>query len=507
MLAKPSKTCLDSWSALGNPGWDWDGLLPYYRKFMSLNRPTPESEKLLDTSRMQEWVGDGHGPIQVSWPPAEYTSAIQQVASEWANNLGLRSDYAAIGDSTGYYDQALSVDMESGRRSSAVFDYYLPNAQRTNLFLITDAMVQRIVFSDDDSNGEKVATGVEFVVQGHQYSAPAKTEVMLCAGTIQSPQILELSGIGSRSILEKHDIKVLVDNAGVGENLQDHVMSGIAYEAVSGVPTAEDLKQPGVMETLIGEYIKNPVGPLVNGLTSSIYMSYSDLMDEKSKLKQDVESLIPNSQTLGNTGLAKQMKIHQDRLLNPKDCAVWLIPFAGGMDMRNVGHGSGIFNHSDPEHYLAVAAGLTHPLSRGSTHIQSSDVSVHPIIDPRYMSHPADIHVLAQALRVIDTKLVYAEPIASKLKGCKQPTYQELSPGTTEDFVQKYFSTQWHVLGTCSMLPREDGGVVDPKLKVYGTANLRVIDASIIPLEVQGNIQTAVYAVAEKGADLVKAAW
>jgi choline dehydrogenase-like flavoprotein len=507
MLAKPSKTCLDSWAALGNPGWDWDGLLPYYRKFMSLNRPPPKSEKLLDTSRMQEWIGDGDGPIQASWPPAEYTTAVQQMAPEWAKNLGLRSHHAAIGDSTGYYDQALSIDMEAGRRSSAVYEYYQPNAHRTNLFLITDAMVQRIVFSDDDSNGEKVATGVEFVVHGCQYSASAKREVILCAGTIQSPQILELSGIGSRSILEKHDIKVLVDNPGVGENLQDHVMSGMAYEAVSGLPTREDLKQPGVMDMLIGEYLKNPVGPLVNHMTSSIYMSYGDILDDKSKLKQNVESLVPNSQTLGNTGLAKQMKIHQERLLNPADCAVWLIPFSGGIDLRNVSHGSGIFNHSDPEHYLSFAAALTHPLSRGSSHIQSSDACVHPIIDPRYMSHPADIHVLAQALRVIDAKLVHTEPFASKLKGCKQPTCQSFSPDTAEGFAQEYLSTQWHVLGTCSMLPREDGGVVNPTLEVYGTANLRVIDASIIPLEVQGNIQTAVYAVAEKGADLVKATW
>jgi choline dehydrogenase-like flavoprotein len=172
--------------------------------------------------------------------------------------------------------------------------------------------------------------------------------------------------------------------------------------------------------------------------------------------------------------------------------------------MRNVGHGSGIFDHSDPEHYLGVAACLTHALSRGSTHIQSSDVSVHPIIDPRYMSHPADIQVPAQALRVLDAKIVHTEPFASKLKGGKQPMCQEFSPSTSEDFIQNFFSTQWHVLGTCSMLPREDRGVLDPNLKVYGTANLRAIDASVIPLMVQGNIQTAVYAVAEKGADLVE---
>jgi choline dehydrogenase-like flavoprotein len=134
-------------------------------------------------------------------------------------------------------------------------------------------------------------------------------------------------------------------------------------------------------------------------------------------------------------------------------------------------------------------------------------------MDPRYLSHPADVDVLARATRFIDAKVIHTEPLASKIKdgpnGSKllMPTFKDFSPEKAEDFVQNNISTQWHILGTCSMLPREDGGVVDPKLKVYGTANVRVIDASIIPLEVQGNIQTAVYAVAEKGADLVKATW
>jgi choline dehydrogenase-like flavoprotein len=260
-------------------------------------------------------------------------------------------------------------------------------------------------------------------------------------------------------------------------------MSGMGYEAVSGVLTAEDLKQPGVIDGLIGEYLKTPVGPLVNNMTSSIYMSYSDILDDKSKLKQNVESLVPNLQSLGNTGLSKQIKIHRDRLLNPADCAVWLIPFAGGSDPSRVNQGSAAFAHSDPEHYMSFAAALTHPLSRGSSHIQSPDATVHPIIDPRYMSHLADVHVLAQAVRVVNAKLIHTEPFAFKLTGRKQPTYESFSPDTAEDFVQRFLSTQWHIIGTCSMLPREDGGVVDPKLKVYGTSNLRVVNG---PLKFRG---------------------
>jgi choline dehydrogenase len=247
MLAKPSKGCIDNWAALGNPGWDWEGMLPFYRKFMTLNPPPPDTAKALDTTRLQKWIANGDGPIQASWPPLEHISVQQQFGPEWGKNLGLRNENADISASTGYYDQALSIDMKLGRRSSAVYEYYHPNHQRKNLAVVTNAMTQRIVFDDDASNGEKVATGVEFIVDGKKYTVAAKKEVVLSAGTIGSPQILELSGIGSKSILEKYGIKCLVDNPNVGEHLQDHIMTAIGYEAVSGVTTIEDLKKPGVM--------------------------------------------------------------------------------------------------------------------------------------------------------------------------------------------------------------------------------------------------------------------
>jgi choline dehydrogenase len=480
---------------------------------MTLNPPPEDTAKLLDTTRMQKWIGDGNGPIQASWPPLEYTSVVQHMGPETGKNLGLRNENADIGASTGYYDQALSADIKLGRRSSAVYEYYHPNAQRKNLSLVIDAMTQRVVFGDKDASGEVVATGVEFVVQGEKYSVSAKREVILCAGTIGSPQILELSGIGSKSILEKYEIKCLVDNPNVGEHLQDHIMSGLAYEAVPGVTTIEDLKKPGVMEMIIGEYQKAPVGILVNQMTSSIFAPFCDVLEDKSKLQEKVDAIVPVSQTLGNSGEAKAMKIHRDRLLNPDACSIWLISFPGGANFQGVEHGSGVFSHDCPGNYLSTAAGLSHPMSRGSTHIQSADVNVHPRMDPGYLSHPADAALLAEGLRYIDTKLAHVEPFASNVKDGPNGTKKKMSlnesfsPEKAEEHVQNNISTQWHIMSSCSMLPREDGGVVDPKLKVYGTANLRVVDASIIPMEVQANIQTSVYAVAEKGADLVKETW
>jgi choline dehydrogenase len=259
--------------------------------------------------------------------------------------------------------------------------------------------------------------------------------------------------------------------------------------------------------------VKAPIGVLVNQMTSSIFCPFSDVIGDKSKLKEKVDAIVPLSQTEGNSASAKALKIHRDRLLDPEACSVWFITLPGGTDMRNVDHGSGVFNHKDPGNYLSTAVGLSHPMSRGSTHIQSADVNEHPRMDPRYLSHAADIALLAEGLRYLDSKLVHVEPYASLLKDGpngtkkKMPVSESFSPDRAEEHAKQFLSTQWHIMSSCSMLPKEDGGVVDPKLKVYGTANVRVIDASIIPMEVQANIQTSVYAVAEKGADIIKKTW
>ena len=140
---------------------------------------------------------------------------------------------------------------------------------------------------------------------------------------------------------------------------------------------------------------------------------------------------------------------------------------------------------------------LQHPFSRGPIHIRSKDVTEHPI----------DLEVSASGLRNL-TKVISAEPLALKLKGGGvKPGYENFTEGNYRDLVKEALGTQWHPIGTCSMLPREDGGVVDQKLKVYQAANLRVIDASIFPLHVQGNIQSLVYAVAEREADIIRADW
>ena len=152
---------------------------------------------------------------------------------------------------------------------------------------------------------------------------------------------------------------------------------------------------------------------------------------------------------------------------------------------------------------------LSHPLSRGHTHISSPSVSSKPTIDPRYLSHPLDLEIFAQHLRFLET-LVVTEPLASLLKpgGRRNPAFAVIGRDgdleTAKSFLRQATLSNWHPMGTCAMMPREKGGVVNERLIVYGTANLRVVDASIFPVTTRGNPQTTVYAVAERAADLIK---
>lgn len=154
-----------------------------------------------------------------------------------------------------------------------------------------------------------------------------------------------------------------------------------------------------------------------------------------------------------------------------------------------------------------MSAAPLFPLSRGSSHINSADVTAKPTIDPRYMTHPLDVEILARLVAYIDT-ITKTEPFAGLLKPGGRRSYgspEDLTDlGQARAYVKSSTLSCWHPTSTCALLPRERGGVVDPQLRVYGVEGLRIVDSSIIPVQTRGNTQTTVYAVAERAADLIK---
>ena len=154
-----------------------------------------------------------------------------------------------------------------------------------------------------------------------------------------------------------------------------------------------------------------------------------------------------------------------------------------------------------------MLAVLEHPFSHGSVHITSSDPTVHPAVDPNYFSHPLDLFVISQAVLHIQ-QVARTEPLSMHLKDSGnvfQPGFYELNDANVEAFVKNTFTSEYHPMGTCAMGLRDQGGVVDERLLVHGTSNLRVVDASVFPLQVKGNLVSLLYAVAERAADFIKA--
>ncbi|KAK1071258.1 hypothetical protein LTR33_010480, partial [Friedmanniomyces endolithicus] len=180
---------------------------------------------------------------------------------------------------------------------------------------------------------------------------------------------------------------------------------------------------------------------------------------------------------------------------------------ASGMNPTFANDTTKLFTAPSPGNFFTILGVLEHPFSRGNVHMQSSNASVYPIIDPHYLEHPADIKILAKIALHIQDSLAQAQPLSNLLQGngtVLQPEYNTLTEDNVEDEIRRVLQSEYHPTGTCAMLPRDKGGVVDARLRVYGVNGLRVVDASIVPLQPRANIQTFVYALAERAADFIK---
>ncbi|KAH7369762.1 hypothetical protein BKA65DRAFT_444215 [Rhexocercosporidium sp. MPI-PUGE-AT-0058] len=460
MATHASRLDLDNWETLGNPGWNFDALQPYYRKSETFTSVSEVVAKELHTSVFEKGLHGDSGPLKTSFPKG--MGSLDAAWPQAFKTLGLGAERdPREGEVLGGYNLLKYMDGDA-KRSYAASAYYAPNEGRENLTVLTGAFVKKIEFEKVDGEGVVSARG--------------------------SPQILELSGVGGRERLEGLGIEILVDNPDVGENLQDHPLIGFAYEALDGIPTKEMIKQPGVLEWAMEEYTSKGSGPLAGGL-------------------------LEEAPTSTNPGLKKQLQLQTELLLNDKEADLQFNFGATGMNPHAGNDVSQFFEHSDAGGYAGITTVLTHAFSRGSIHIQSSDPTVHPIIDPCYLTHPLDIEILISGLLFTQT-IASTSPLSSLLNdnnpGDGKRTQLSFSiPGrltreTALGLVRNSSATSFHPVGTCSMLPRDDGGVVDCRLRVYGVRGLRVVDASVVPLNVRGNIASAVYAVAEKAADMIR---
>ncbi|KAK4174300.1 hypothetical protein QBC36DRAFT_218783 [Triangularia setosa] len=506
-----SKVAVDAWASFGNPGWDWDTLGPYYKKFHTLSRPSTTAGRHLRLSYVDENVRGCDGPIQASFPE----ESSDPLPSAWVDTISALG-FPASGDPfsgkfSGGYINALSVDPVSRTRSDAATAYFEPAKSRPNLHVVTGALAEKIIF--DTTGAVPKAVGVQIQKDGATVTLNADKEVILAAGVFGSPKLLELSGVGNKELLEKLKIPVIVDNPNVGENLQDHPVSSVSFEVEDGVKTIDALtrQDPEAVGAAMQEYITNKSGPFAVGNFTGSLLPVADFVgpDGKSTLDQVVKQITASNPkpTSGDFTPHHTSFVHS-LLANPAEGAGNLFMYAACANVNPANVGADIIvKEAAPANFVTICAALCYPLSRGSAHITSSNPTDKSVIDPRYLEHPLDLEVQARLLRYAET-IVRAEPLSKYIK--RNGRRNAGAPADLSDLnVAKQYSrlsalSCWHPTSTCAMLPRERGGVVDAQLHVHGVEGLCIVDSSIIPLATRGNTQTTVYAVAERAADLIK---
>jgi choline dehydrogenase-like flavoprotein len=377
----------DAWESLGNPGWSFADLLPYFKKSVTFTPPSPEDAVKYNYTWDKEsaYGEDSNGPIQVSYPPFAYP-AIAAVWKAW-KELGIpRQLEGAGGKAYNVFSAPSALDPVKRTRSYARTAHYDPYRTRTNLHLVTGYRVTEVRFE----KGLR-AMGVNVVQKGgngEKIVVKARREIVLAAGALWTPWLLQRSGIGPKLVLEAAGIDVLKDMPGVGANFQDHPYGGVSYRFTNDV-----FPNPGTLSTnttfyaeALAEYEANRTGPLTIAQgnqasflpLSTVDPEWQTTIDEL--LKQNPSTYLPETYDATLTaGYAAQLKLTAS-LLARTDAAAFEFPFGAGP--------------------IGLVA-LQHPLSRGTVNINASDPANVPVVDYRTFSNPADLKLVASTIAFV----------------------------------------------------------------------------------------------------------
>lgn len=532
MMVYPGKAIINAWETMGNEGWNFETLAPYFRKFAKTHPPSPITR---DTCRMEGHydpdisglesgplalsVGEGFGPNNSAWMDAFEELGLKMTADP------------RNGSAVGAFQQTANIDPVTKTRTSAASAYLTGEVRaRPNLSILTDTVVSQVILSAfDNSTSQAVATGVEIRSgNGVKRTIRASIEVVLAAGALQTPQILELSGVGDSEILTKQGIPVIIENTNVGCNLQDHPIICESFEVADGVVSGDILRDPDLLQAIVAQYQSSQDGPLGQSIISSAFvpstLSYLDrklqvsvltrycaVADSSGVLTMEARSKFFETNTETTASATSSQCSELDRRVirnvlettNEPTYQLMLFPTQVAIPEkpRSV---SDYITPVEPENYITVMLFLNHPFSRGTCHITSPNVEDKPVWDPRYNSETIDMELLASGVQFVE-KLIGTEPFSSILKPNGKRLQNHVHDlESARDVVRSRQISVFHLSGSASMRPQGAGGVVDTRLRVYGVKNLRIVDASVFPLEPSGNIQSTVYAVAERAADILK---
>ena len=434
----------DDWAAAGNPGWSWNDVFPVFKRSEDHYGGGNEihgagGEWRVEEQRL-EWE------ILNAWRDAAEQCGIPKVA-----------DFNG-GDNFG--SARFQVNQRTGVRWNASKAFLRPAMHRPNLKVLTNVLATKIHFQMRESGHEnkREATGIEFVRDNETFFAEASCETILASGAVNSPQLLQLSGIGPGKLLRDHAINVVHDLPGVGENLQDHLQLRMAFK-VQGVRTLNEWANSWFGKAQMAmQYALFRTGPLTMAPSQLGAFAKSDPTQKTANIEYHVQPL-----SLDKFG--------------------------------------------DPPHpFPAFTASVCNlrPESRGHVRITSADAKTYPVIQPNYLSTESDRKIAVDAMRL--TRKISAADALAKYRPeefLPGPSFQD--DAAMAKAAGDVGTTIFHPVGTCKMGPATDANaVVDARLRVHGIARLRVVDASIMPKITSGNTNSPTIMIAERASDMIR---
>lgn len=468
---------------MDDESYTWDNFLPFYLKSCNY---TPYNTALYNSTILPQDPGvfdPAGGPLQVSF--SNYADAFGTWAQKAFTGVGmhvLNGLNAGVLNGSAY--STLTIDPRNGYRSSSESSFLQAALQNgTAPMIYKNSLARKIMFNGTTATGVLVTTAGSYGILPLNYTLTARKEVIVSAGAFQSPQLLMVSGIGPQATLQQHGIQVIKHLAGVGQNMWDHVLFG-ANRRVNVLTASASLNSPIAAAKSAAQFRANGSGPLAAFGTG--YYGWEAVPE-------------PYRSNLSSRAIAALKTFPSDW---PE--IEWL-PISGYLGYQTNRQKE---DPRDGYNYAVINAGLITPLSRGNVSIASADMADHPILNPNWLTDPTDQEVAIQSFK--RSREVWSVLVENNLT----VDAAEYLPGlnVTSDseilaYIQKSLMTIYHAAATCKMGRSNDSmAVLDSKARVYGTQNLRVVDASSFPFLPPGHPQATVYALAEKiAADILGA--